>query len=117
MGQPEWERQKWTGRNGNTDRYRQNRNDRTGQAEQERKNVTSRTGKAEQASRQNRIDRIGQAEEDFLLYRFEDSMFYDCLVTYIYCFETVLLCDMYRLRTYRFMTYTVMSGIRCGTYH
>jgi hypothetical protein len=81
---------------GESERDSQNGEGRMGQAEQE---IPNETGEQE---RQNRKDRTGQAEEqDFLLYRFEDYMFCDSfavtnMFSDMYCFETVLLCDMYR---------------------
>ncbi len=80
-----------------------------GQAEQERQSGTGRAEKTERDSH-NRKDRTGLSEQDFLSCTLLKKI---CCVTVfsvtnmfgdIYCFETVLLCDMYHLRIYHLIT-------------
>jgi hypothetical protein len=64
--------------------------------------------------------RILLSISDFLLYRFENNMFNDGffydrkkMFGNMYCFEIVLFCDMYRLGTYRLMTYCYVTNSLC----
>jgi hypothetical protein len=91
-----------------------------GQPEPERKNKTRRTGKTER-NRQTRKDRMGQAEQDFVMYCFEDNTV--CFVMFnsvknvfgdMFYSETILLCDMYRLRTYRLISYCYVTHSFCN---
>ncbi len=101
-----------TGGTGKTDWDRQKRKDRTGQAEQNRRNGTGRTGKTEW-DRQNRKDGTDRQSRIlgctvlrticFVTVLSVTNMFGD-----MYRFETVLLCVLYCLRTYRLMTYVLL---------
>jgi hypothetical protein len=112
-GQAKRERQNGKGRTGLAEQ-----DDRTGQAEQERQNGTGRAGKTER-DRQNRMTERDRQNMIFcrrtvfksisvgMVFFSVTNMFGDIRV---YCFETVLLCDVYRLMMYCYATF------RCVTY-